>query len=164
MPGRSSSSATPSTGGQSRNSTLTDVVSLVGDKWSMLVVRDVFRGVRRFDDLQADLGVGRAVLADLLRRLVGAGILHKAPYGERPVRYEYRLTEQGMELSPVLVALLRWGDRWFGDGDPTAVLVHAPCGTEFDQAFWCRACRTTFGPAAIRSATPDTNDHATGVR
>ena len=129
-------------------------MSLVADKWSMLVVRDVFRGVRRFDDLQADLGVGRAVLANRLRRLVDAGVLHKAPYGERPVRYEYRLTEMGIELSPVLVALLRWGDRWFGDGDPTAVLVHAPCGTEFEQAFWCQACKTTFGPSAIRSASP----------
>lgn len=131
------------------------VARLVGDKWSMLVVRDVFRGVRRFDELQADLGVGRAVLADRLRRLTAAGILTKAPYGERPVRYEYRLTEMGFELSPMLVALLRWGDRWLGDGEPTAVLVHGPCGTEFEQAFWCNTCKTTFGPAAIRSATPD---------
>ncbi|HWL43357.1 MAG TPA: helix-turn-helix domain-containing protein [Ilumatobacter sp.] len=127
------------------------VAKLVGDKWSMLVVRDVFRGVRRFDDIQADLGVGRAVLADRLRRLTAAGILTKAPYGERPVRYEYRLTEMGLELSPVLVALLRWGDRWLG-GEPAAVLVHAPCGTEFEQAFWCNTCKTTFGPTAIRSA------------
>lgn len=134
------------------DSTIAVVAGLVGDKWSMLVVRDIFRGVRRFDDLQADLGIGRAVLADRLRRLTDAGILHKVPYHERPVRYEYKLTEIGVELSPMLVALLRWGDRWFGDGDPTAVLVHAPCGTEFDQAFWCRTCQTTFGPTAIRSA------------
>ena len=118
----------------------------------MLVVRDVFRGVRRFDELQADLGVGRAVLADRLRRLTAAGVLTKAPYGERPVRYEYRLSQMGVELSPVLVALMRWGDRWLGDGEPTAVLVHAPCGTEFEQVFWCEVCETTFGPAAIRSA------------
>ena len=107
--------------------------------------------MRRFDDLQADLGIGRAVLADRLRRLTEAGILHKVQYHERPARYEYKLTEIGVELSPMLVALLRWGDRWFGDGDPTAVLVHAPCGTEFDQSFWCRTCHTTFGPTAIRS-------------
>ncbi|HRE03345.1 MAG TPA: helix-turn-helix domain-containing protein, partial [Ilumatobacteraceae bacterium] len=114
--------------------TIADVARLVGDKWSMLVVRDVFRGVRRFDDLCHDLGVGRAVLADRLKRLVAAGVLVKAPYGERPVRYEYRLTEMGLELSPMLVALMRWGDRWLGGGEPTAVLVHAPCGTEFEQA------------------------------
>ena len=133
-------------------STIANVAKLIGDKWSMLVVRDVFRGVRRFDELQADLAVGRAVLADRLRRLTDAGVLTKAPYGERPVRYEYRLTEMGTELSPMLVALLRWGDRWLGDGEPSAVLVHAPCGTEFEQAFWCNACKTTFGPTAIRSA------------
>jgi DNA-binding HxlR family transcriptional regulator len=107
------------------DSTIAEVARLVGDKWAMLVVRDVFRGVRRFDDLCGDLGVGRAVLADRLKRLVEAGVLTKSPYGERPVRYEYRLTEMGMELSPMLVALLRWGDRWLGGGEPTAVLVHA---------------------------------------
>ena len=132
--------------------TIAEVAQLVGDKWSMLVVRDVFRGVRRFDDLCSDLGVGRAVLADRLKRLVDAGVLAKVPYHERPVRYEYRLTQMGIELSPMLVALLRWGDRWMGGGEPTAVLVHAPCDTELEQAFWCRTCRCTFGPAAIRSA------------
>lgn len=144
-----SSTAEPHPTGQ--EGTITEVAKLVGDKWSMLVVRDVFRGVRRFDDLCADLGVGRAVLADRLKRLVAAGVLTKAPYGERPVRYEYRLTAMGLELSPMLVALLRWGDRWLGDGAPTAVLVHAPCDTELEQAFWCRTCHTTFGPAAIKS-------------
>jgi len=133
--------------------TIQSVASLVGDKWAMLVVRDVFRGVRRFDDLQADLGVSRAVLTERLKRLTAAGVLVKAPYRERPVRYEYRLTEMGLELSPVLVALLRWGDQWLGDGDPTAVLVHAPCGSAFEQAFWCNSCKTTFGPAHIRGVT-----------
>ncbi len=132
--------------------TIETVARLIGDKWSMLVVRDVFRGVRRFDDLQADLGVSRAVLTDRLKRLVAAGVLTKVPYLEHPPRHEYHLTPMGTELSPMLVALLRWGDRWFGDGDPTAVLVHAPCGTEFEQGFWCRRCKTTFGPSAIRAA------------
>ena len=58
----------------------------------------------------------------------------------------------GLELSPMLVALLRWGDRWIGDGEATATLVHAPCGTELHQAFWCPTCHCTFGPTAIRSA------------
>lgn len=132
--------------------TIETVARLIGDKWSMLVVRDVFRGVRRFDDLQADLGVSRAVLTDRLKRLVAAGVLTKVRYHEHPPRYEYHLTPMGTELSPMLVALLRWGDRWLGDGDPTAVLVHAPCGTEFEQGFWCRRCKTTFGPSAIRAA------------
>ena len=134
------------------DATITAVAALVGDKWSMLVVRDVFRGVRRFDDLCADLGVARAVLAGRLKRLVESGVLMKVPYQERPVRHEYRLTPMGLELSPMLVALLRWGDRWIGDGEATATLVHAPCGTELHQAFWSPTCHCTFGPTAIRSA------------
>ena len=137
---------------QVTDATITAVAALVGDKWSMLVVRDVFRGVRRFDDLCADLGVARAVLTARLKKLVAAGILTKVPYQERPVRHEYRLTPMGLELSPMLVALLRWGDRWIGDGEATATLVHAPCGTELHQAFWCPTCHCTFGPTAIRSA------------
>ena len=135
-----------------QDATIAAVADLVGDKWSMLVVRDVLRGVRRFDDLCADLGVARAVLTARLKKLVAAGILTKVQYQERPVRHEYRLTPMGVELSPMLVALLRWGDRWLGDGETTAVLVHSPCGTELHQAFWCPTCRCTFGPAAIRSA------------
>lgn len=131
--------------------TITAVATLVGDKWSMLVLRDVFRGVRRFDSLCADLGMSRAVLSERLKRLVDAGVLTRVQYQERPDRYEYRLTPMGTELSPMLVALLRWGDRWFGDGHQTARLVHKPCGSEFHQAFWCPTCRCTFGPDAIGS-------------
>ena len=140
-----------------QDATIAAVADLVGDKWSMLVVRDVFRGVRRFDDLCADLGMSRAVLTGRLKKLVAAGVLTKVPYQERPVRHEYRLTPMGIELSPMLVALLRWGDRWLGDGTTTAVLVHAPCGTELHQAFWCPTCRTTFGPTAIRAAAEPTS-------
>lgn len=135
-------------------STLDTVARLIGDRWAMLVIRDVFRGVRRFDELREDLGVSRAVLSDRLKRLVAAGVLERTPYQDHPPRFEYTLSPMGLELSPMLVALLRWGDRWLGDGDPTAVLVHAPCGTELEQAFWCRSCRTTFGPTAVRAALP----------
>jgi DNA-binding HxlR family transcriptional regulator len=126
------------------------VVALVGDRWSILLVRALFRGIRRFDDLQSDLGISRPVLAERLKRLQAAGVVERSPYQDRPVRYEYRLTPMGIELSPMLVALVLWGTRWFGDADHT-VLVHRPCGTELEQAFWCRTCRTTFGPLALGS-------------
>ncbi len=129
------------------------VASIIGDRWTMLVLRDIFRGIRRFDELCVDLGIARPLLATRLKRLVAAGVVEKSPYQDRPVRYDYRLTQAGFELSPALVALLRWGDRWFADTAPTVRLVHGPCGSEFEQAFWCNHCRTTFGPAAIRSAT-----------
>jgi DNA-binding HxlR family transcriptional regulator len=127
------------------------VAAIVGDRWAMLVLRDIFRGVRRFDELCDDLGIGRPVLVTRLNRLLDAGVIEKVPYQAHPPRYDYRLTRKGLELSPALIALMRWGDRWFGDEQPTANLVHAPCGTPFEQAFWCPSCRTTFGPAAIRA-------------
>lgn len=125
------------------------VARLVGDRWSILTVRALFRGVRRFDDLQADLGISRAVLADRLKRLGEAGVIEKVPYQEHPLRYDYRLTQAGLELSPVLVALLRWGAHWGGNYDHETVLVHKQCGTELEQGFWCRTCRTTFGPLGV---------------
>ncbi len=127
------------------------VAALVGDKWSMLLVRALFRGIHRFDDLQADLGISRPILAERLKRLTDAGIVQRDPYQQRPVRYEYRLTARGVELSPALVALVRWGNRYFGDAGHNTVLVHAPCDTEFEQGFWCASCQTTFGPPAIKA-------------
>lgn len=127
------------------------VAAVVGDRWSMLIVRNVFRGIRRFDALQDDLGVSRPILADRLKRLVAAGILERQRYQDHPPRYDYVLTPAGTELSPALVALIRWGDRWFGGDERTAVLVHAECGREFEQGFWCTTCKTKFGPGDIRS-------------
>jgi DNA-binding HxlR family transcriptional regulator len=128
-------------------------LEVIGDRWTMLILRDVFRGLRRFDELRLDLGVARPVLSDRLRKLVDAGVLEKVPYQDRPPRHEYRLTPMGVELSPALVALMRWGDRWLARDQSTTVLYHGPCGTELQQAFWCPTCATTFGPLAIRSRT-----------
>ena len=134
-------------------------VEIVGDRWTMLILRDVFRGLRRFEELRAELGVARPVLADRLRKLVAAGLVERVPYQEHPPRFEYRLTPMGVELSPALVALMRWGDKWLaGDPESTVELYHGPCGTALEQAFWCRTCATTFGPLGIRSRT--TNRHA----
>lgn len=130
---------------------VTRTIQLVGDRWSMLILRAVFRGLRRFEDLRLDLGIARPVLSDRLRKLVDAGLLVKKPYQEHPIRHEYRLSPMGIDLSPALVALMRWGDRWLADDQPSTVLYHAPCGTEVEQAFWCRSCGATFGPLAIRS-------------
>ena len=100
---------------------------VVGDRWSILAIRAIFRGIRRFDDLQADLGISRGVLTDRLRRLMDAGVV----------------------LSPMIVALLRWGSKWVGGTQHGPVLVHKQCGTELEQGFWCRTCRTTFGPLGV---------------
>jgi DNA-binding HxlR family transcriptional regulator len=131
--------------------TLDRTLQLVGDRWSILIIRAALRGVRRFDDYCTDLGIARPVLTNRLRKLVDGGVLQREPYQEHPPRYEYRLTPAGTALSPALVALIRWGDQHLGTDDPDIVLVHAPCDTELEQGFWCRTCATTFGPTAIRA-------------
>lgn len=130
-----------------------ETLAIVGDRWSILIVRAGLRGIARFDELCTDLGIARPILTERLARLVEHGILTKVPYQQRPMRYEYRLTEAGIALSPVLVALVRWSEQYIPHTAPTTALVHAPCGTELEQAFWCRRCATTFGPMAIRGVT-----------
>ncbi len=130
-------------------------VSIVGDRWTLLILRDAFRGIRRFDELQRDLGIARNLLTDRLARLVEHGVLEKVPYQDKPVRYEYRLTEKGIELSPPLVALMHWGDRWMvGDSQPPVVLVHDACGTPVRQEFFCDSCDTDVTPRQLRSRHP----------
>jgi DNA-binding HxlR family transcriptional regulator len=115
-------------------------LEVVGERWTLLIIRDVFLGIRRFDDLQRDLGVARNVLQARLERLVEEGILVKRPYQERPLRSEYRLTEKGTDLWPVLVALLQWGDRHGLDGERPLLLRHRGCGGELDDRRRCTAC------------------------
>lgn len=86
-------------------------LEVVGERWTLLIVRDVLAGLCRFDQLQASLGIARNVLAGRLSRLVEEGILERVPYSKRPPRHEYRLTEKGRELEPALTALRRWGDQ-----------------------------------------------------
>lgn len=130
--------------------TIERTLALVGDRWSILVLRAAFRGIRRFDEFCSDLGIARPILTARLRKLVDAGLMTKEPYQEHPPRYEYRLTSMGAALSPAIVALVRWGDEHLSTGQPATMLVHAPCGTELEQGFWCQSCGTTFGPSAIR--------------
>lgn len=126
-------------------------LDIVGDRWTILILRDAFRGLRRFDEFRRDLDIPRAVLADRLRRLVDHGVMTKRAYQDRPVRHEYRLTRMGIELSPILVALMQWGDRWLSeDGAPT-LLVHEACGTEVDLGFHCFTCDCDFTPTEIVS-------------
>jgi DNA-binding HxlR family transcriptional regulator len=127
-------------------------LEVIGDRWTILVLRDCFKGIRRFDEIRRDLDIARPVLADRLKRLVAHGVLERRLYQQRPNRYEYRLTPMGVELSPILVALMRWGDKHLaGEEGPPTVLVHKPCGHELRQGFYCASCRQTFSPSAIGS-------------
>lgn len=126
-------------------------LDLVGDRWTLLILRDIFRGVQRFSQIQQDLGIARNLLSERLTRLVDHEIVHKVPYQDRPLRHEYRLTPKGMDLSPALVALMRWGDRWTSDGTPPTVLIHDACATALEQVLLCPTCDETVLPSQIRS-------------
>jgi len=126
-------------------------LGIVGDRWTILILRDSFRGLRRFDELRRDLAIPRAVLSDRLRKLVDAGVLTRRRYQDHPPRDEYRLTAMGLQLSPILVALMQWGDRWLSPDGPPTLLVHEPCGTEVDLGFHCHTCNADFSPTDIAS-------------
>ena len=114
---------------------------VMGEPWSSLIVRNVWVGIRRFDDLQRDLGISSKVLAERLKWLTAQGVLSQRPYGERPVRNEYVLTEKGAELCAVLMAVVAWGDRWAvtEDGPPT-LLLHEGCGHHTHAEVRCSVC------------------------
>ncbi len=112
----------------------------IGDKWSLLILRDAFYGVRRFDGFRRDLGVARNILTDRLNKLVDRGVLEKVQYEERPPRYEYRLTEKGKDLLPVFLVMMRWGDTWEFEGEGPASLTHTTCGHTTKAVAVCSGC------------------------
>ena len=116
-------------------------LEVIGERWSLLIVRDVMNGRRRFDELQKSLGIARNVLAARLQRLVEEDILERRPYQATPERFEYFLTEKGLDLWPALIALLAWGDRHspLPDGPPM-VVVHKECGGRVGDRGICERC------------------------
>ncbi|ARZ72013.1 winged helix-turn-helix transcriptional regulator [Streptomyces albireticuli] len=131
----------------SRPCSIADALGVVGEKYSLLVLREVFFGVRRFDAIARNTGAPRDILASRLRRLVEAGVLEKVPYNERPARFEYCPTPSGYDLRPVLLMLMRWGDRHLAELAPT-VFEHS-CGSDLDPAVVCRCCGEEIDSASI---------------
>ncbi|WP_370412992.1 winged helix-turn-helix transcriptional regulator [Streptomyces fradiae] len=123
-------------------------LEVIGERWTLLVVRDAFYGVRRYSDFLTHLGAPRAVLAGRLQALVEAGVLDKRRYQDSPARYEYVLTERGIELWPVLRSLGRWGRDLPGIA-PMRHFHHVDCGTELGAYGECPACRIPVHPADI---------------
>jgi DNA-binding HxlR family transcriptional regulator len=118
-------------------------LSVVGDRWTMLILRDVFLGLRRFDAIQHDLQLTPHRLSDRLRKLVRDGILRRVAYEERPRRFEYRLTEKGFDLYPLLATMTEWGDRWMaGRAGVPVELVHRPCGHTIKPELVCPCCKS----------------------
>lgn len=118
-----------------------NTVETIGDRWIILILRDAFMGVRRFEDFQKDLGIARNILSNRLDRLVGAGILETVPYQANPPRSEYKLTPMGKDLLDVLLALWRWGDRWQAPQDAELrELIHLECGEPTHIVASCSHC------------------------
>jgi DNA-binding HxlR family transcriptional regulator len=126
-------------------------VSVIGDRWTLLILRDCFLRVRRFEDFQERLGITRPILADRLKKLVDAFVLTKVAYQQRPVRYEYRLTPKGLDLYPVIMALVHWGDvHMAGKKGRPLLHTHELCGKDFDPVVACSECGEALSPRQVR--------------
>jgi DNA-binding HxlR family transcriptional regulator len=127
-------------------------LEVVGERWTLLIIRDVFLGLRKFDEIQESLGVARNVLTDRLNRLVDEGVLERVRYSERPERYEYRLTPKGRELNIALAGLRQWGDKYLSDKPP--VLLRRKADT--------KAVVAAFVPKGAEVLRPDELELAPG--
>jgi DNA-binding HxlR family transcriptional regulator len=131
---------------------LASTLEVVGERWTLLVIREAFLGTKRFDVFQKHLGVARNVLADRLAKLVDAGVLERRRYQERPERFEYRLTEKGLDLWPTIVSLLQWGDKHVHGLDARPmVLTHRGCGGEIDDRRICTTCGALLTARDVRA-------------
>ncbi len=129
-------------------------MEILGERWTMLIMREAFYGVRRFSDLQRNLGIARNILSARLQLLVRTGILEKRRYQEEPERFEYKLTEKGLGLYPAVVAIMRWGDEHLSEEGPPVVLRHS-CGHLADPVLVCAHCRAELDPHDV---TPEPAD------
>jgi DNA-binding HxlR family transcriptional regulator len=116
-------------------------LDIIGEPWSPLILRDVFAGMTRFEQIQADLGISRKVLTERLKWLVESGIVERRAYSEKPLRHEYTLTRKGTELCDLLLVIVGWGDRWTaGEAGPPVLYRHHACGEISHVDLHCSAC------------------------
>jgi DNA-binding HxlR family transcriptional regulator len=136
------------------NCSLARTMAVIGDRWTLLILRDAFLRVRRFEEFESSLKIARRVLSERLALLVAEGILTKVPYQERPKRHEYRLSEKGLALYPVILSLVHWGDRYYaGLGGPPVLHRHMGCGHDFRSVLTCSECGETVSARDV-SARP----------
>ncbi len=148
------SDAPPALAYSTDNCTLGRAMEILGERWTVVVLREVFLGIRRFDDIRRHSGIPRQVLTNRLATLVEQGILRKVPYqvaGARS-REEYRLTQQGLDLQPILVAIAGWGDRYLADpGGPPIEFVHRDCGEQLHVELRCGSDHRIGDPREVGS-------------
>jgi DNA-binding HxlR family transcriptional regulator len=139
-------------------------LDVIGDPWTPLVLRDLYLGLTRFDELAEDLGVARNLLARRLDHLVVGGVVERHPYQDHPPRYDYRLTASGRELVPILMALTAWGDRWVGPPAGPPIRFRHACGSIVEPAVTCPACREPFTLANVAPLPGPGHKSANGTR
>lgn len=128
--------------GHGRLCSVAGTLELIGDRWSFLVLREAFFGIRRFDEMRTRLNLATNILSDRLKRLTDAGIFNRQEYQTKPVRYEYRLTDKGRDLYPSLAVMFRWGDTWLDDGKGAPLITtHTLCDHPFYPVVICNACQ-----------------------
>lgn len=132
------------------NCSLARALAVVGDRWTLLVLREAFLRVRRFDDFQSRLGIARRVLAERLAHLVENDVLARVAYQQTPQRFEYRLTKRGLDLYPILIGLVHWGDQHFaGKKGPPLLHRHLSCGHDFSAVLTCSECGDVVDPRDV---------------
>lgn len=132
------------------NCSMARALAVLGDRWTMMILRDSFMRVRRFDDFQKSLGIARRVLSDRLESLVGSGVLERVAYQQRPPRYEYRLTPKGLDLYPVVLSMVHWADLYYaGEAGPPVLHRHMGCGHDFRSVLTCSECGEAIGPRDV---------------
>ena len=135
---------------------LARTLAVMGDRWTLMILRDAFLRVRRFEDFEKSLKIARRVMSERLALLVEEGILSKVPYQEKPLRHEYRLTEKGLDLYPAILSLVHWGDKYYaGKEGPPVLHSHNACGRDFRSVLTCSECGEA---VAARDVTARGND------
>lgn len=142
-----------------QNCSIARTLEVVGERWTLLILREAFLGTARFDGFQERLGIARNVLQSRLTRLVDEGLIERRAYQDRPPRFEYVLTPAGRDLLPVMLALLQWGDRHRAPDGPPTLILHRGCGGAVTPALSCEGCGATaltqddvevrFGPGVL---------------
>lgn len=133
-----------------RPSSVARALQVIGDRWSFMVIREAFFGIRRYDEIQARLGIAPNILTDRLSRFVAHGVFARALYQENPRRYEYVLTPMGLDLYGPFIAMMAWGDRWLAGGRPPLILTHRACGRDFGPTVICDRCAAPIDAATMR--------------
>jgi DNA-binding HxlR family transcriptional regulator len=132
-------------------------MELLGERWTFLILREAFWGVRRFSELQRSLGIARNILSARLQALVAHGILERVRYRSDPDRYEYRLTDRGRDLYPAIVAIMQWGDKHLSGTEGAPLVLRHTCGHDAAPALTCSGCGEPVDP---RDITPERAGHA----